>query len=109
MITPDSLTNLAICVEACQRIFMVVEGLMSVLYSQVIQSSVLYNFDPIGLIYLPEIKYRRILNQAFGPGGWAIMPRGETLNFQVRTHFNTFAVHVMLVYILTTSTGESCL
>ena len=68
----------------------------------------LYNFDPIGLIYLPEIKYRRILNQAFGPGGWAIMPRGETLNFQVRTHCNTFAVHVMLVYILTTSTGESC-
>ena len=36
-----------------------------------------------GMIYLPEIKYRRILNQAFGPGGWAIMPRGETLNFQV--------------------------
>ena len=35
------------------------------------------------MIYLPEIKYRRILNQAFGPGGWAIMPRGETLNFQV--------------------------
>jgi len=64
---------------------------------------------PDGLIYLPEIKYRRILNQAFGPGGWAIMPRGETLNFQVRTHCNTFAVHVMLVYILTTSTGESCL
>lgn len=28
-----------------------------------------------GLIYLPEIKYRRILNQAFGPGGWGIVPR----------------------------------
>ena len=36
-----------------------------------------------GLIYLPEIKYRRILNQAFGPGGWALMPRGETLHYQV--------------------------
>ena len=36
-----------------------------------------------GLIYLPEIKYRRILNRAFGPGGWALMPRGETLHFQV--------------------------
>jgi hypothetical protein len=35
-----------------------------------------------GLIYLPEIKYRRILNQAFGPGGWALMPRGETLHYQ---------------------------
>ncbi|CAH3161032.1 unnamed protein product [Porites lobata] len=37
---------------------------------------------PDGLIYLPEIKYRRILNQAFGPGGWALLPRGESLQFQ---------------------------
>ncbi|PFH47799.1 hypothetical protein AMATHDRAFT_151271 [Amanita thiersii Skay4041] len=33
---------------------------------------------PDGLIYLPEIKYRRILNKAFGPGGWGLAPRGET-------------------------------
>lgn len=33
---------------------------------------------PDGLIYLPEIKYRRILNRAFGPGGWGLAPRGET-------------------------------
>ncbi|EGG25398.1 hypothetical protein DFA_03647 [Cavenderia fasciculata] len=31
---------------------------------------------PDGIIYLPEIKYRRILNQAFGPGGWALKPFG---------------------------------
>ena len=31
-----------------------------------------------GLIYLPEIKYRRILNKSFGPGGWGLAPRGET-------------------------------
>ncbi|KAJ3024744.1 UNVERIFIED_CONTAM: hypothetical protein HDU68_007821 [Siphonaria sp. JEL0065] len=31
---------------------------------------------PDGLLYLPEIKYRRILNKAFGPGGWALVPRG---------------------------------
>ncbi|TPX50356.1 hypothetical protein SeLEV6574_g00946 [Synchytrium endobioticum] len=31
---------------------------------------------PDGLLYLPEIKYRRILNKAFGPGGWGIVPRG---------------------------------
>lgn len=31
-----------------------------------------------GLIYLPEIKYRRILNKAFGPGGWGLAPRSET-------------------------------
>ena len=30
------------------------------------------------MIYLPEIKYRRILNKAFGPGGWGLAPRGET-------------------------------
>jgi hypothetical protein len=28
-------------------------------------------------LYLPEILYRRILNQAFGPGGWGMVPRGE--------------------------------
>nr|BAK48743.1 Mgm101-like mitochondrial DNA packaging protein Glom2 [Physarum polycephalum] len=29
---------------------------------------------PDGLIYLPEIRYRRILNRAFGPGAWALLP-----------------------------------
>jgi hypothetical protein len=29
---------------------------------------------PDGILYLPEIKYRRILNKAFGPGA----PRTET-------------------------------
>lgn len=32
---------------------------------------------PDGIAYLPEIKYRRILNQAFGPGGWGLAPRGD--------------------------------
>jgi hypothetical protein len=31
-----------------------------------------------GMIYLPEIKYRRVLNKAFGPGGWGLAPRSET-------------------------------
>lgn len=36
---------------------------------------------PDGLIYLPEIKYRRVLNRAFGPGGWGLVPRGpHTVN-----------------------------
>ncbi|KAI5949709.1 MGM101 [Candida margitis] len=34
---------------------------------------------PDGLLYLPEIKYRRILNKAFGPGGWGLVPRTESL------------------------------
>lgn len=33
---------------------------------------------PDGVIYLPEIKYRRILNEAFGPGGWGLAPRGSS-------------------------------
>lgn len=35
-------------------------------------------FGTDGLIYLPEIKYRRVLNKAFGPGGWGLAPRSET-------------------------------
>ncbi|KAI1443841.1 Mgm101p-domain-containing protein [Annulohypoxylon stygium] len=34
---------------------------------------------PDGIIYLPEIKYRRILNAAFGPGGWGLAPRGQLM------------------------------
>ena len=34
---------------------------------------------PDGLLYLPEIKYRRILNKAFGPGAWGLAPRGPTI------------------------------
>ncbi|KAJ7182561.1 mitochondrial genome maintenance protein [Mycena crocata] len=33
---------------------------------------------PDGLLYLPEIKYRRVLNRAFGPGAWGLAPRSET-------------------------------
>jgi hypothetical protein len=33
---------------------------------------------PDGIVYLPEIKYRRILNKSFGPGAWALVPRGES-------------------------------
>jgi hypothetical protein len=33
---------------------------------------------PDGILYLPEIKYRRILNRAFGPGGWGMVPRGPS-------------------------------
>jgi len=35
---------------------------------------------PDGLIYLPEIKYRRILNRAFGPGAWSILPKDITIS-----------------------------
>lgn len=34
---------------------------------------------PDGIIYMPEIKYRRRLNEVFGPMGWGIVPRGDTV------------------------------
>lgn len=34
---------------------------------------------PDGVIYLPEIKYRRKLNEAFGPMGWGMIPKGEAV------------------------------
>lgn len=34
---------------------------------------------PDGIVYLPEIKYRRILNRAFGPGAWGLVPRSESI------------------------------
>lgn len=32
---------------------------------------------PDGIVYLPEIKYRRRLNEAFGPMGWGMIPKSE--------------------------------
>lgn len=32
---------------------------------------------PDGIIYMPQTFYRRRLNRAFGPGGWAVVPKGE--------------------------------
>jgi hypothetical protein len=48
-----------------------------VLLAPIVQEDV--EVKPDGIIYLPEIKYRRILNKAFGPGGWGLAPRGESI------------------------------
>lgn len=32
---------------------------------------------PTGEVYASQIRYRRILNESFGPGGWAMIPKGE--------------------------------
>ncbi|KID67738.1 mgm101, partial [Metarhizium hybridum] len=34
---------------------------------------------PDGVVYLPEIKYRRRLNEAFGPMGWGMIPKGDAV------------------------------
>ncbi|CAI2165889.1 18036_t:CDS:2 [Funneliformis geosporum] len=46
---------------------------------------------PDGMLYLPEIKYRRILNKAFGPGGWGLAPRGDN-SVSPRTISREFAL-----------------
>lgn len=33
---------------------------------------------PDGNLYFPEIKYRRVLMEAFGAGGWALVPVSKT-------------------------------
>ncbi|KAK1089834.1 hypothetical protein LTR48_009497, partial [Friedmanniomyces endolithicus] len=48
----------------------------------ILQQEIKYDdieIKPDGIIYLPEIKYRRILNKAFRPGGWGLVPRGEMI------------------------------
>jgi len=59
-------------------------GLSTVPFSPEAAATLMKPLDPLdievkpdGIIYLPEIKYRRVLNQAFGPGGWGLAPRGE--------------------------------
>ncbi|CAB4016002.1 Mitochondrial genome maintenance mgm101 [Paramuricea clavata] len=56
------------------------EKISTILMAPINQDDI--EIKPDGLLYLPEIKYRRILNQSFGPGGWALLPRGESLQFQ---------------------------
>ncbi|KAK5578214.1 hypothetical protein RB653_003167 [Dictyostelium firmibasis] len=53
---------------------------------------------PDGLIYLPEIKYRRILNQAFGPGGWALKPFGPPV-VEGKTLIRPYALYCMGRYV----------
>jgi hypothetical protein len=51
--------------------------IVSVLLEEVNSEDV--EIKPDGIVYLPEIKYRRILNKAFGPGGWGLVPRSESI------------------------------
>ncbi|KAJ7176515.1 mitochondrial genome maintenance protein [Mycena filopes] len=60
-------------------------GLSQQAFAKEIADVLLAPLDPIdieikpdGLLYLPEIKYRRVLNRAFGPGAWGLAPRSET-------------------------------
>ncbi|KAL7951549.1 mitochondrial genome maintenance MGM101 domain-containing protein [Trichoderma barbatum] len=55
----------------------VTEGQFKVLMQPVEEKDI--EVKPDGVIYLPEIKYRRRLNEAFGPMGWGLIPKGEAV------------------------------
>ncbi|CAE6516307.1 unnamed protein product [Rhizoctonia solani] len=59
---------------------------------------------PDGLLYLPEIKYRRILNRAFGPGGWGLAPRSG-INVSPKTVSREYAL-VCLGRLVAIARGE---
>ncbi|KAK2759389.1 hypothetical protein FQN54_002867 [Arachnomyces sp. PD_36] len=55
---------------------------------------------PDGIVYLPEIKYRRVLNKAFGPGAWGLVPRGQSIvTAKAVTREYALVVHGRLVSI----------
>jgi hypothetical protein len=65
---------------------------------------------PDGTVYMPEIKYRRRLNLAFGPGAWAMKPVGSaviTEDLLSRTYqlfwyaFLAFSQPFVLFFLLT--------
>lgn len=48
---------------------------------------------PDGLIYLPEIRYRRVLNRTFGPGAWALLPRSIDVGDNMLYYRGALFVH----------------
>lgn len=62
---------------------------------------------PDGLLYLPEIKYRRILNKAFGPGGWGLVPRGPHTVLD-KTLSREYALFCRIYLLLTNSRRKIC-
>lgn len=57
------------------------------------------------LLYLPEIKYRRILSLAFGPGKWALVPRSDHFLVGAKTIARTYALIVNSKFV-SEATGE---
>lgn len=48
---------------------------------------------PDGLVYLPEIRYRRVLNRTFGPGAWALMPRSIDIGDNMLFYRGALFIH----------------
>ena len=60
---------------------------------------------PDGTVYLPEIKYRRRLNRAFGPGAWAMKPIGTATVTADDVLYRTYQMFCMGRFVAE-ATGE---
>lgn len=60
---------------------------------------------PTGEVYVPQVHYRRKLNKVFGPGGWALVPRGGYVK-QGKTLCREYAL-VAQGRFISESTGEA--
>lgn len=84
---------------ACAAPVAMIEGLSSEPFPDAVRLKLMgpvtstdVEIRPDGTIYLPEIKYRRVLNHAIGPGGWVLIPRGPPA-FYKDTVFREFALY----------------
>ena len=76
------------------------------------------SIKPDGILYLSQHEYRRILNEVFGLGGWALLPRGEAhiAETQVRREYALFvhgrfisqAIGEQDIHKHTASAGDAC-
>ncbi len=61
---------------------------------------------PTGEIYASQVRYRRILNAAFGVGGWALMPRDNVvLDKNTNMMYRTWALYALGRFV-SEATGE---
>jgi len=77
------------------------QGIAAVAFDKEVQDKLLAPVDekdveirPEGLIYYPEILYRKRLNEALGAGAWALMPRGDKFIINGNTMMRPFAMYI---------------
>lgn len=57
-----------------------------------------YEVKPTGEVYVSQVHYRRLLNQVFGPGAWALVPRSGWIN-HAETVCREYALYVRGVFV----------
>ena len=81
---PQDDGTLMVVPEKPEGVLSTYSGASALPFSKEIADILAADFDPEmvevkphnGVVFLPGTFYRQRLNQAFGPGGWAMIPRG---------------------------------